>query len=641
MRRGPLLLHRHSSCSSASLTSSWRRRFSSSSPTPATASGGGGGPSAASSSWRGRWEMAGQRWWLPRQVLPSPLCPPSRRRSSPLLLPATRWGEAEARRERCTRTSSQEKGSLAKPTQGHEDGTAEEEEEDGGGQALDVHDRQQLLAVYKQLAMEDEAEGEEGQKKIAEAQFRLACLLCLQTGSAGEAGEEEGEGGLSRLLVEAAATAAAEDEQQQQQPQRQKGSGSGSGPLLDLASLDFVLGEGYVLPKPGKDEEGRTRITNWKQWLKAERARLKKAELLRRKRELASHTDEASPSSSSSSTDADASKGMAADYGQALHWFLKSAEQGHPLAQYFVAMMYFKGLGTQQDRQQGLLWLQRSADSGNSMSCFDLGQMLYEGSDDDLPRQDLTKANHYFLRSADLGNANAQYWIGYCLHQGCNGLERDVEKALAYLEKAAYTGHSGALYYLAMMYKTGDGITPDIKRAITYLEEGAKLEDVQIIHCLGDIYFNGEDGVEVDYPKALEYYRKVKQQPHFNLSLPLHLFRQFLSVLFIRQGNLAVLIRCVTWYYPISNTTLHEEAYKTKQHIQGSMYFRGLGCLPNDQKAFYSYQAAASMGHPQACKNLAYMYEHGRGCVKSEHNAKYFTNLAEQLATASQHACGS
>ncbi len=40
-----------------------------------------------------------------------------------------------------------------------------------------------------------------------------------------------------------------------------------------------------------------------------------------------------------------------------------------------------------------------------------------------------------------------------------------------------------------------------------YLEEAASLSDPAALFALGDIYFNGLEGKEVDYQKALQYFK--------------------------------------------------------------------------------------------------------------------------------------
>ena len=56
--------------------------------------------------------------------------------------------------------------------------------------------------------------------------------------------------------------------------------------------------------------------------------------------------------------------GVQQDFGQALIWFRKSADQGDELAQFFLGVMYRDGNGVWQDKSQALAWYRKSADQG-------------------------------------------------------------------------------------------------------------------------------------------------------------------------------------------------------------------------------------------------------------------------------------
>jgi TPR repeat protein len=60
-------------------------------------------------------------------------------------------------------------------------------------------------------------------------------------------------------------------------------------------------------------------------------------------------------------------------------------------------------------------------------------------------------------QAADLGNADAQYWLGYAYDAGVC-VEENSEKSLRYLKMAANSENSGSLYYLAQMYRNGEKV---------------------------------------------------------------------------------------------------------------------------------------------------------------------------------------
>ena len=53
------------------------------------------------------------------------------------------------------------------------------------------------------------------------------------------------------------------------------------------------------------------------------------------------------------------------DYGQAMEWFKKAAEQGYANAQYSIGIMYRRGEGVEQDYSQAMDWFRKAAEQGH------------------------------------------------------------------------------------------------------------------------------------------------------------------------------------------------------------------------------------------------------------------------------------
>ena len=67
--------------------------------------------------------------------------------------------------------------------------------------------------------------------------------------------------------------------------------------------------------------------------------------------------------------------GVDQDDTEAARWYLKAAEQGIPLAQYHLGMMYRKGEGVAQDDAEAARWLLKAAEQGIATAQFNLGVM--------------------------------------------------------------------------------------------------------------------------------------------------------------------------------------------------------------------------------------------------------------------------
>lgn len=66
--------------------------------------------------------------------------------------------------------------------------------------------------------------------------------------------------------------------------------------------------------------------------------------------------------------------GAAQDYAQAEHWYLKAADQNHPLAHFNLGIMHASGHGRPSNRATSLVWFQKAADLGDAGAQFRLGE---------------------------------------------------------------------------------------------------------------------------------------------------------------------------------------------------------------------------------------------------------------------------
>ncbi len=113
---------------------------------------------------------------------------------------------------------------------------------------------------------------------------------------------------------------------------------------------------------------------------------------------------------------------------------------------------------------------------------------------------------NYQIRAQE-GDANAQYQLGSIYTTGRNGIEKDYEKAHFWYLKAAESGHAFAMYYLAWMYKRGQGVKEDPEKAFYWFENAAEKGNVYAISNVGHCYQKGYF-VKRDYVKAAEWYKK-------------------------------------------------------------------------------------------------------------------------------------
>ncbi len=74
------------------------------------------------------------------------------------------------------------------------------------------------------------------------------------------------------------------------------------------------------------------------------------------------------------------SPGAAQDYPEAARWYLKAADQRHPLAQFNLGMMYANGHGMPADELVAAEWFQKAALQGDAAGQFHFGMSHHTAS---------------------------------------------------------------------------------------------------------------------------------------------------------------------------------------------------------------------------------------------------------------------
>ncbi len=90
---------------------------------------------------------------------------------------------------------------------------------------------------------------------------------------------------------------------------------------------------------------------------------------------------------------------------EAVKWYRRAAENGHPRAQQNLGVMYEDGTGVLQDHREAIAWYSASAEQGNIIAKLNLG-VLYERGTPDVPR-DVVRTHMWYNLAAAQGHADA------------------------------------------------------------------------------------------------------------------------------------------------------------------------------------------------------------------------------------------
>lgn len=117
--------------------------------------------------------------------------------------------------------------------------------------------------------------------------------------------------------------------------------------------------------------------------------------------------------------------------------------------------------------------------------------------------QQFDKAVPLLKQSAELGNAEAQYNLGYCYQAGVI-VEKNQKTAVEWYLKSAEQGFNDALYQLMMAYGNGEGVEQDPKKAFTYAIKCAENNDGTCMWNVVNCYYSGMS-VDKSIDKMLEW----------------------------------------------------------------------------------------------------------------------------------------
>lgn len=294
------------------------------------------------------------------------------------------------------------------------------------------------------------------------------------------------------------------------------------------------------------------------------------------------------------------------DYKTALKLFAAAAAKNDKVAQYALGRMYEKGTGVERsDMAKAEEFYKKSADQGHELAQYSLAIILL--NDPARLPQGLSRLKE----SANAGSSKAQLLLGQLYANGQGTITRDEAAAIEQFTKAAEKGEADAYVMLGQMCEAGKGMKKDMVKAVEYYEKGTKRDSIPAINKLAGIYLNGAEGVQKDVAKTKE-----------TLALGVEREKDGTTTLI----NLAMVLESVD--KKPAEAFVHYKKAAEKGNVDamfkvGSMYAEGTGVEKKDQKqAFTWYKSAAEKGSAAAMFGLATAYEKGEGIEASAKDSK-------------------
>jgi hypothetical protein len=146
--------------------------------------------------------------------------------------------------------------------------------------------------------------------------------------------------------------------------------------------------------------------------------------------------------------------------------------------------MYFNGMGVPLDVTEAVKWLRKSAEAGHPLAQYRLGDTYDHGVSNPpgVPR-DNAEAVKWFRKAAEQGLSTAQYILG-CHYSNGIGIAKDESEAAKWFRKSAEAGHRDAQYKLGVAYDQGQGVSKDHAEAVKWYRKAAKQGDEKAQNAL-------------------------------------------------------------------------------------------------------------------------------------------------------------
>jgi|GEM_PF-2784322 len=293
-----------------------------------------------------------------------------------------------------------------------------------------------------------------------------------------------------------------------------------------------------------------------------------------------------------------------------------------------------------QNESEWRAWLQKSADLNNAEGQYFSGLLLYEN--ESATEEDKQKAIKYYLSAAQKGNADAQATIGDGYYLGTIG-EEDHKQAAVWYQLAADQNHAFGTNNLAVFYAKGlGGLKADPEKALKLHSRAAYLGSNLAQSAMGKYYLKG-DFVEENMSEGFAWtwiaaenkseYAETKigflvqdltPEEYFKGRNRITEIKKLMaegkvdhSVIFKKIDAAAVAKHAQQEIDEFKSTLAKAEKGDANAQCEvGRLYKNGDGVESSDKDSFYWYEKSAKQGNADAQSELGYIYILGNSFVK-------------------------
>lgn len=201
------------------------------------------------------------------------------------------------------------------------------------------------------------------------------------------------------------------------------------------------------------------------------------------------------------------------DFQNALVLVMPYAENGVPFAEYVVGAIMDGGFGNPEKKpEEAVKWYRRAAEKGHPEAQTALARCYEEARG---VMQDYTEARKWYAAATEQDIREARYGLAVLSSRGLGG-PKDSQAAVSLSRRAAEQGHTGAQVFLANLLSNDDDVPHDHVEAVKWFRQAAESGHPEGQLGLAFAYRDGT-GVEADIVIAYVWLSIASKNPQINV----------------------------------------------------------------------------------------------------------------------------
>ena len=278
----------------------------------------------------------------------------------------------------------------------------------------------------------------------------------------------------------------------------------------------------------------------------------------------------------------------------AYYWIEKSAENGYEDAYYIIGKSYLEGIYVDVDYKKAFYYLNKGYEALDTSCIEALGDMYLKGC---MGKKDVYKALEFYNIAIDYGEKGLFFKVGKIYEE--EGL---INQAVKYYEEGHNEGNLKCTQRLGIMYYNGEGVERNLDKAIEYMQIAVQKKEPHAMYVLAVAYLRtnkfGEKTTEIS--KELLKRAFELKSPYAAESLASLMINELKEGKEINNDELIKYIRFGV-----------ENGLENSIFQYGYIYEKGIGVPQDLETAYYYYNIAAEKNSINAIVKIADWYKKG------------------------------